>query len=124
MNLIAHGTFSGISHPGRAYIALANYFRFEGVRDDDATAEIATITTPRFIELAKLLGALLRVVYVLSASMPGIVRNVIVRPSRQPDFDLEFVIPANRADLAGERLDGRLQQLSKLTGKRLTAVFE
>ncbi|WP_377288121.1 Ppx/GppA family phosphatase [Rhizobium sp. SG2393] len=124
LNLIAHGTFSGISHPGRAYIALANYFRFEGVRDDDATAEIATITTPRFIELAKLLGALLRVVYVLSASMPGIVRNVIVRPSRQPDFDLEFVIPANRADLAGERLDGRLQQLSKLTGKRLTAVFE
>ena len=34
-NLIANGTFTGIDHPGRAYIALANYYRFEGLSDNN-----------------------------------------------------------------------------------------
>ena len=76
LNIIAHSTFSGITHAGRAFIALANYYRFEGLADDGATEPLAAIATPRLLELAKLLGGLLRVVYLFSASMPGIVRNL------------------------------------------------
>jgi exopolyphosphatase / guanosine-5'-triphosphate,3'-diphosphate pyrophosphatase len=126
LNLIAHGAFIGITHPGRAFIALANYYRFEGLSDDQETGELATIATPRFLELAKLLGGLLRVAYVFSASMPGIVRNLRFEAPRnaQSGLDLEFVVPREYAAFSGERIEGRLQQLSKLTGKKLASRFE
>ena len=63
--------------------------------------------------LAKLLGGLLRVVYLFSASMPGVVRNLSMRPSQTEDVDLDFVVPQQYADFAGERVEGRLQQLSR-----------
>ncbi|MBB3608988.1 exopolyphosphatase [Rhizobium sp. BK602] len=124
LNIIAHTSFVGISHAGRAFIALANYYRFEGLHDDGATEPLATIATPQFVERAKLLGGLLRVVYLFSASMPGIVRNLSIRRSSNPDLDLEFVVPSEYHDFAGERLDGRLQQLAKLTNRRLAFRFE
>ncbi|MCR2488867.1 hypothetical protein NSP68_24100, partial [Salmonella enterica] len=58
LNIIAHGSFIGIDHPGRAYMALANYYRHEGVMDDDAAPEIIRIATPRLRERARVLGAL------------------------------------------------------------------
>ncbi|PZM16938.1 exopolyphosphatase [Rhizobium tubonense] len=124
LNVIAHSSFVGITHAGRSFIALANYYRYEGLSDDSATGPLATIATPQLIERAKLLGGLLRVVYLFSASMPGVVRNLTFRRSRSPDVDLEFVVPPEYHDFAGERLDGRLQQLAKLTNRRLTFVFE
>ncbi|MDR6815041.1 exopolyphosphatase/guanosine-5'-triphosphate,3'-diphosphate pyrophosphatase [Neorhizobium sp. 2083] len=124
LNLIAHSSFVGITHAGRAYLALANYYRFEGLHDDGATGPLATIATPRLLDLAKLLGGLLRVVYLFSASMPGLVHHLSFRPSSEPDLDLEFVVPSAYRDFAGERLDGRLQQLARLTGKRLAFRFE
>ena len=124
LNLIAHSSLVGITHPGRAYLALANYYRFEGLQDDDASSPLAGIAGPRLQDLAKLLGGMLRVLYLFSASMPGIVNSLSFRPAVSPDLDLEFVVPHEHADFAGERLDGRLQQLAKLTGKRLGFRFE
>jgi exopolyphosphatase/guanosine-5'-triphosphate,3'-diphosphate pyrophosphatase len=124
LNVIAHSSFVGITHAGRSFIALSNYYRYEGLSDDSATGPLATIATPELIDRAKLLGGLLRVVYLFSASMPGVVRNLTFQRSRSPDFDLEFVVPAEYRDFAGERLDGRLQQLAKLTNRRLTFRFE
>ena len=124
LNIIAHSSFVSITHPGRAYIALANYYRFEGLNDNGMTDGLAQIATPRMIELAKLLGGLLRVAYLFSASMPGVVDQLRFRKSLNPDYDLEFVVPHDYCDFAGERLEGRLQQLAKLTGKRLSFVFE
>lgn len=124
LNVIAHSSFVGISHPGRAFIALANYYRFEGLYDDGTTSALATIATPRLLELAKLLGGLLRVVYLFSASMPGIVDRLTFQRSESPEIDLDFVVPHELRAFAGERPDGRLQQLAKLTGKRLAFRFE
>ncbi|MAM09050.1 MAG: exopolyphosphatase [Rhizobiaceae bacterium] len=119
LNVIAHSSLNGITHPGRAFIALANYYRFEGLRDDDHTNGLGTIATPELIERAKLLGGLLRVAYLFSASMPGIVGALDFLPGKESDVDLELVVPAQYADFIGERVEGRLQQLSKLTGKNL-----
>ncbi|OLP58512.1 exopolyphosphatase [Xaviernesmea oryzae] len=124
LNIIAHSTFSGISHAGRAYIALANYYRFEGVRDDDATGPLATIATPRLMHRARVLGGLLRVLYLFSASMPGVVRNLRLEASKDEDGAVDFVVPAAYNAFSGERLDGRLQQLSKLAGKKMAFRFE
>jgi exopolyphosphatase/guanosine-5'-triphosphate,3'-diphosphate pyrophosphatase len=126
LNIIGHSAFVGITHPGRAYIALANYYRFEGLYDDGATSALATIATPRMLELAKLLGGILRVLYLFSASMPGLIRNLRFERPRDAasGADLEFVVPPEYAEFAGERLDGRLQQLARLTGKKLAFRFE
>lgn len=126
LNIIAHSSFIGITHPGRAYIALANYYRFEGLNDDGATGALVAIATPRLLELAKILGGMLRVVYLFSASMPGIIRYLrFERPrDRSGDLDLEFVVPPEYSEFAGERLEGRLQQLARLTGKKLAFRFE
>jgi exopolyphosphatase/guanosine-5'-triphosphate,3'-diphosphate pyrophosphatase len=124
LNIIAHSSFVAITHPGRAYIALANYYRFEGLNDNGTTEPLAVMAGNRLLELGKLLGGLLRVVYLFSASMPGVVDHLKFRKSTNPDVDLEFVVPHAYCDFAGERLDGRLQQLAKLTGKRLAFVFE
>ncbi|WLP54704.1 exopolyphosphatase [Agrobacterium fabrum] len=124
LNIIAHSSFVAITHPGRAYIALANYYRFEGLNDNGTTEPLAAMAGERLQELGKLLGGLLRVVYLFSASMPGVVDHLKFRKSDNPDIDLEFVVPHDYCDFAGERLDGRLQQLAKLTGKRLAFVFE
>jgi exopolyphosphatase/guanosine-5'-triphosphate,3'-diphosphate pyrophosphatase len=123
LNLIAHGTFIGITHPGRAFIALTNYYRFEGLNDDTVSSSLASIATPRLRELAKLVGGLLRVVYPFSASMPGVVPHLAFRKSSTPDVDLELIVPPEHAELAGERLDARLQQLARLTGKKLAYRF-
>ncbi len=124
LNIIAHSSFSGITHAGRAYIALANYYRHDGLNDTGATGPLATIIPPLMQERARLLGALLRVLYLFSASMPGVVRGLSLQRSNQPDLDLELVVPPAFSEFAGERLDGRLQQLSRLTGKKIAFRFQ
>ncbi|MCT7662539.1 Ppx/GppA family phosphatase [Shinella kummerowiae] len=124
LNLIAHGTFIGITHPGRAFIALTNYYRFEGLNDDAVSSSLAGIATPRLRELAKLVGGLLRIVYLFSASMPGVVPHLVFRKAAGSDADLELIVPSDYSELAGERLDGRLQQLARLTGKKLAFRFQ
>lgn len=124
LNLIAHSSVVGITHPGRAFIALANYYRFEGLYDDGRTGPLAAIATERLLQHAKLLGGMLRVVYLFSASMPGIVNHLTFAHTDRPDLDLEFVVPREYGAFAGERLEGRLQQLAKLTGRRLAFRFE
>ena len=121
LNIIAHGTFTGISHGGRVYIALANYFRFEGLNDDGISSGLAAIAGSKYLDYAKLLGGMLRVVYLFSASMPGIVPQLEFAPATAADGDVDIVlkVPHSCEAFVGERLEGRLQQLAKLTGKRL-----
>ncbi len=121
LNIIAHGSFIGIDHPGRAYMALANYYRHEGVMDDDAAPEIIRIATPRLRERARVLGALLRVVYLFSASMPGVIPQL---KWRQEGDVLALVVPEAYRDLVSERLDNRLNVLAKVTGKALRFAVE
>jgi exopolyphosphatase / guanosine-5'-triphosphate,3'-diphosphate pyrophosphatase len=117
LNIIAHGAFIGVDHPGRAYIALANLFRHEGLFDDAAAPQIRALATPRYLERARLLGGILRVVYLFSASMPGVIPQL--RWEENDRGGLTLVIPKSHAGLMGERPEGRLQQLGRITGKLL-----
>ena len=117
LNIIAHASFIGVDHPGRAFIALTNMFRHEGVFDDSVAPEIRALATPRYLERARLLGALLRVVYLLSASMPGVIPKL--RWRAEADGGLSLIIPRSHAGLDGERPAGRMAQLSRITGRNL-----
>ncbi|MBV2142765.1 exopolyphosphatase [Falsochrobactrum sp. TDYN1] len=116
LNIIAHGSFGGIDHAGRSFMALANYYRHEGLVEDEIGPEIVQLATPRLRERARLLGALLRVIYLLSASMPGVIPRLFWR---EEEKGTALVIPGDLAELISDRPEGRLQQLAKLTGKRL-----
>ena len=122
LNIIAHASFIGIDHPGRAYIALANLFRHEGVFDDSLSGELKTLATPRHVERARLLGAMLRVVYLFSASMPGVIPSL--EWQQRPDDTLALVVPARFSGLLGERPEGRIAQLARVAGRKLTLEAE
>ncbi len=126
LNIIAQSALSGVSHPGRAFIALANYYRFEGLKDDGATRDLASIAPTRLVEHAKLIGGLMRVAYQFSAAMPGVVEQLTFAPPLEADskLELELVVPNNLRNFVGARVEGRLQQLAKLTGKKLGFRFE
>jgi len=122
LNIIAHASFIGVDHPGRAFLALTNYFRHEGVFNDAAVSGLAALATPRYLDRARILGAMLRVVYLLSASMPGVIPKL--RWESRDSGALALVLPASHAGLDGERPAGRLAQLAKVTGRKLDLVVE
>ncbi|WP_394891135.1 exopolyphosphatase [Mesorhizobium sp. AaZ16] len=122
LNIIAHASFIGVDHPGRAFLALANFYRHEGLFTEAAASVLTALATPRYVERARLLGGLLRVVYLLSASMPGVIPKL--RWENRVGGALALVIPSSHAGLAGERPAGRLAQLGKLTGRKLELAVE
>jgi exopolyphosphatase/guanosine-5'-triphosphate,3'-diphosphate pyrophosphatase len=123
LNIIAHASFVGVDHPGRAYIALANLYRHEGIFNDAAVSgDLLRLATPRYLERARILAALFRVVYLLSASMSGVIPRL--KWEQRANGALALVIPADRAGLFGERPSGRLGQLAKVTGRKLELAVE
>jgi exopolyphosphatase/guanosine-5'-triphosphate,3'-diphosphate pyrophosphatase len=121
LNIIAHASFIGVDHPGRAFLALTNLFRHEGVFNE-SYAEIQELATPRYLERARILAATMRVVYLLSAAMPGVMPRL--RWEDRGDGVLALVLPADLAGLYGERPAGRLAQLARIAGRRLILEVE
>jgi exopolyphosphatase/guanosine-5'-triphosphate,3'-diphosphate pyrophosphatase len=115
LNIIAHGSFIGVDHPGRAFLALTNLYRHEGIYEDGAAPEIKALAGAHYLERARLLGALLRVVYLFTASMPGVMPSL--KWEKRDDGMLALVVPPAHAGLIGERPAGRLAQLAKLLGR-------
>lgn len=111
LNLIAYGAFAGLDHPGRAYLALAIFFRHEGLSPDKVGSRIKSLAGPRYIERARLLAALMRVAYPVSVSMEGILPQASLR-ARGSQVVLQ--LPSHMQDLANERLGGRMKALGKL----------
>lgn len=121
LNIISHAAFLGVDHPGRAYLALTNLFRHEGVFSESA-AEIRLLATPRYLERARILAGTMRVVYLLSAAMPGVIPQLTW--NRREDGTLEIVLPSNLASLYGERPAARVTQLGKVLGRRMALAIE
>lgn len=121
LNIIAHASFIGVDHPGRAYLALTNLFRHEGVMNE-SVAELRALAGPRNLERARILAAMMRVVYLLTAAMPGVMPRL--RWEETGNGQMALVMPAELAGLYGERPVARLAQLAKITGRKLALAVE
>jgi exopolyphosphatase/guanosine-5'-triphosphate,3'-diphosphate pyrophosphatase len=121
LNIIAHASFIGVDHPGRAFLALTNLFRHEGVFNE-ASPKIRGLAPPRYLDRARALAAMMRVVYLLTAAMPGVMPRL--RWEDRGEGSLALVIPAELAGLYGERPAGRLAQLGRVTGRKLILAVE
>jgi exopolyphosphatase/guanosine-5'-triphosphate,3'-diphosphate pyrophosphatase len=115
LNIIAHGGFSAIDHPGRAYLALAVFFRHVGlVMDDELSPRLRELVSTRMLDRARVLGAALRLAYVISAAMPGVLDETSLAIERHR---LALRLPGEFAALAGERVLNRLRSLARLIGR-------
>jgi exopolyphosphatase / guanosine-5'-triphosphate,3'-diphosphate pyrophosphatase len=115
LNIIAHGGFTGIDHPGRAYLALAVFFRHVGlVMDDELSPRLRELVSTRMLDRARVLGAALRLAYVISAAMPGVLTRTSLAVERHR---LALHLPGGYAALAGERITNRLRSLARLIGR-------
>jgi exopolyphosphatase / guanosine-5'-triphosphate,3'-diphosphate pyrophosphatase len=113
-NIIAHGAFVGVDHPGRAYLALSVFFRHVGLIHDELVPELVELASTRMLDRARVLGAALRVAYMVSAAMPGVLPRAPMRVERGR---LVLRLTGDLAALAGERVFNRLKQLARLIGR-------
>ncbi|HMB47348.1 MAG TPA: exopolyphosphatase, partial [Afifellaceae bacterium] len=113
LNIIANAGFVGLDHPGRAYLAMAVYYRHSGLSETELAPAIHGLASERYRERARTLAAIFRVAYLVSASMPGVIsRTRLVRSGKV--LTLQF--PPELEMLAGGRLERRLKQLAGLCG--------
>lgn len=113
LNAVANGTFAGIDHPGRAFLALAISHRHGG-GEGDAQAGLRALLSPQALERGRLLGAVMRVAYLLSAAMGGVLPRTALRCSKTK---VTLALPPDLADLASDRCMARLKQLGKMLGR-------
>ena len=120
LNIIAHAAFVGIDHPGRAYLALAIFFRHVGLlRDEELSPRIRELASTRMLDRARVLGAAFRVAYMISASQPGVLPRAPLKAVRNK---LVLRLRGDCAALAGDRVSNRLKQLARLVGREPVVV--
>jgi exopolyphosphatase/guanosine-5'-triphosphate,3'-diphosphate pyrophosphatase len=114
MNIIAHGAFVAIDHPARAYLALAVYFRHAGLSEDELSPRLRELATPRILDRARVLGAAMRVAYILTAGQDGVLLKTPMAVNRKK---LVLRLPGRYAKLRSDRLFSRVKQLARLVGR-------
>jgi exopolyphosphatase / guanosine-5'-triphosphate,3'-diphosphate pyrophosphatase len=76
VTVISQASFVGVDHPGRAFLALAVFFRYEGPGSDSAPAELVRLVDEAALERARQLAAAMRLAYVLTAAMTGVLPQI------------------------------------------------
>ena len=115
LNLITNGNFGSISHQGRAFVALAVYYRYAGLGEqNEPSAIIRQLVPPAMVERARLLGAAFRVAHLISAARPGVLP---LTHFRSQDRKLMLVFEHRMVDLVADRVGGRFKQLARLVGR-------
>ncbi len=112
VDTIAYGSLTGIDHPGRSFLAQVMAVRYDGVKSKVAVPLIG-LGTPELTTRAKLIGALFRVAYPMTAAMPGILPRVRLAVDRNV---LVLRLPADLTFLDGDHLRNRLRQFADLAG--------
>lgn len=113
LELISHAVLPGVDHCGRIFLALTVYYRHLGAAPSDAQPRIRELLPVRLIERSRTLGAAMRVAYLVSAAMPGVLSRT---PLSVEDNRLMLHLPKDLGDLSNERLFNRLRQLARLMG--------
>ena len=119
LGMLAQASFVGLDHADRAFIALANYFRHVGLSIEDVAPRSRELLTMRMLDRARILGAAMRVAYILSAAMPGVLPRAPLKVAQQR---LILRLPIELADLSSDRIANRMRQLGRLIGREPSIV--
>jgi exopolyphosphatase/guanosine-5'-triphosphate,3'-diphosphate pyrophosphatase len=113
--MISQSALTGIDHLERIFLALTIFYRYEGSSSEDAPADLLRLVAESSIERARILAAAMRLAYVLTAAMPGLLPDIAIEA--RPGKALVLGLPARVADLMGETVQKRLDQLAGLLGR-------
>ena len=118
MGMISQAAFVGVDHPGRVFLALTIFYRYEGeVMKDDLTR----LLSEPAMERAHLLSSMFRLAYILSAAMPGMLPRIGLK--LEGSKTLTLTLPAKLKDLMGERVEKRLSSLAFEMGRTPKVVI-
>lgn len=107
LGMISQAAFVGVDHPGRVFLALTIFYRYDG----DAKGEgLTKLLDERHIERAHLLSSVFKLAYILSAAMPGLLPKIGLKAG--PGKTLVLTLPGKLKDLMGERVEKRLADLA------------
>jgi exopolyphosphatase/guanosine-5'-triphosphate,3'-diphosphate pyrophosphatase len=118
VDAVTYGALSGVDHPGRSFLAQVIAVRYDGLKSK-AAGKLAGLGSPELTARARLIGALFRVAYPMTAAMPGILPRIRFEVTGNT---LSLLLPADLAFLDGEHLQGRLEQFAGLAGFKSSAV--
>jgi exopolyphosphatase/guanosine-5'-triphosphate,3'-diphosphate pyrophosphatase len=111
-DMIANATLIGLDHPARAYLALSASYRH--VSSESTIGSLfRALASARQLDRARLLGAAMRVAYILSAAMPGVLPRA---PLTAEKGRVVLTLPADLSALNNDRLQTRLKQFARLIG--------
>jgi exopolyphosphatase/guanosine-5'-triphosphate,3'-diphosphate pyrophosphatase len=117
LDVIAHGGFAGLDHPGRIFLALAVYYRHVGSGEgegDDLSARLRLAVSKRAQKRARIIGAAIRAAHMLSIGMAGVIDETRLF---YEGTKLVLLVPKAYAALDGERLRRRFQMLAELLAR-------
>ena len=87
--------------------------------NEDISARMRGLTPLRYLERARILGAAMRVAFIVSTAMPGVLPRAALM-ARKKSVALE--LPPDLQPLASDRLMNRVKQLAKLVGREAEIV--
>lgn len=119
LGMISQAAFVGVNHPGRVFLALTVFYRYEGETPQDS---LTKLLDDRSIRRAHLLSSLFRLAYILSAAMPGMLPKIGL--SLKDGKKLALALPKALQDLSGERVEKRLSALAQEINREPIVVFE
>ncbi|GHA11667.1 exopolyphosphatase [Devosia pacifica] len=113
IDAVAYSSLTGIDHQGRAFLSEILAVRYAGIKHKNVQPAVLALLSAEEQKRAKLIGALYRVAYPMSAAMPGVLPRVDIRIE---DKTLVLALPTDLAFLAGDHLQGRLTQFAGVAG--------
>jgi exopolyphosphatase/guanosine-5'-triphosphate,3'-diphosphate pyrophosphatase len=113
VDLVAYGSMVGVDHPGRAFLAQVLAVRYMGLKHKAASQQLLNLAGEAGTQRARLIGALMRVAYPLSAAMAGVLPRLKFEVQSGV---LTLILPPDLAFLDGEHLTGRMDQLASIAG--------
>lgn len=118
LGIINNAGFNSISHEGRAYLAIVNFHRYQGMGSKKVPPLIAGLASEDTASKARLQAALFRVLYLFSASVEDVLPQL--KLERTAYGNLVFKTPRELQDLVGEKPRQRLEQLSRELNEDIT----
>jgi exopolyphosphatase/guanosine-5'-triphosphate,3'-diphosphate pyrophosphatase len=119
VDLVAYSALTGIDHPSRAFLAQVLAVRYMGLKHKSGSEDVLNLAGSEKNARARLIGALFRVAYPMSAAMPGVLPRASFVAH---DGILTLDLPAELAFLDGEHLRGRMDQLGNTAGYKAVAI--
>src|SRR6195952_4378866 len=120
MSLITNGNFGAVTHQGRAFLALAVFYRYAGLGEqNEPPAQMRDLVPAPMVERARVLGAAFRVAHLISAARPGVLPATHFRSRGRK---LMLVFEHRMVDLVADRVGSRFKQLARLVGRTGTIV--